>query len=112
METACGPSDKWILEEGQATIEDMVNKYVVQHASDYAQPEHLERHTFRKWIDYAYANGDMTYSLYTGGKSLYEPYVTYHHLADVPKEVLLKVANQITTGEGFDDTTKQKETTG
>ena len=33
----------------------------------------------KKWTEYAYANGDMTYKLRTNGKPLYKPYVKYYN---------------------------------
>ncbi|KKL67647.1 hypothetical protein LCGC14_2132920, partial [marine sediment metagenome] len=53
-----------------------------------SQPEHLVRHIHRKWIEFAYKNGDETYKHFTNGKPLYPAYRTYHHLIDAtPEEV-------------------------
>lgn len=42
-------------------------------------PDHVKIHVMRRWIDYAYKNGDETYKLFTRGSPLYKPYVTYHN---------------------------------
>lgn len=41
------------------------------------QPQVVKDSIYKRWIEWAYQNGDPTYSLYTGGKPLYEPYRTY-----------------------------------
>ena len=41
-------------------------------------PDHVKTHVMRRWIDYAYKNGDETYKLFTDGSPLFKPYVTYH----------------------------------
>lgn len=42
------------------------------------QPQYLINHIITKWIEHAYKYGDETYKLYTGGRPLYPPVVTYH----------------------------------
>ena len=78
FEHACGDSDKWEVTDGQNVIEDLVENYVVPDNMTIQQPEHLLWNIKRRWIEWAWKNGDPTYSRYTNGKPLYPDYVTYH----------------------------------
>ena len=78
FEHACGRSDEWEVTDGQNAIEDMVENYVVPDNMTVRQPEHLVWNIKRRWIEWAWKNGDPTYALYTSGKPLYPEYVTYH----------------------------------
>ena len=78
FEHACGDSSKWTISDEQNAIEDLVESFVVQDNINPRQPEHLIWNIKRRWIEFAYKNGDPTYSKYTGGKPLYPAYVTYH----------------------------------
>jgi len=78
MEHYFGDSDKW-----EVTPQSEYWEKLVTDAFDYkpfkpAQPEVFKNAVRKKWIEYAFANGDTTYKLYTNGKPLYKPYVTYH----------------------------------
>jgi hypothetical protein len=84
-EMACGPSDQWEVTPEQEEIEALVNRLLVRDPMTQQQPEHLWAHVQRKWIEWAYANGDPTYAAFTDGKPLYPPYVTYHE-AEPPPE--------------------------
>lgn len=42
------------------------------------QPDVVKEAIYKKWIEYAHANGDSTYRLFTDNKPLYAPYRTYH----------------------------------
>jgi hypothetical protein len=42
------------------------------------QPDHQVINVMRRWIHYAYSNGDETYKLFTDDSPLFKPYVTYH----------------------------------
>lgn len=46
------------------------------------QPQVVKESIYKRWIEWAYQNGDSTYILYTGGKPLYPPYETYHDELD------------------------------
>lgn len=82
FEVACGPSDKWEVTPEQQALEALVNKWFVHDINVRQQSEHVVSFIHKKWIEWAYANGDSTYQYFTNGKPLYQPYVTYHHLAD------------------------------
>jgi len=82
FEHACGPSDKWEITDEQRHVEVLVDRYVVQDINTSPQPEHSITRVHRRWIEWAYQNGDETYKNFTNGNPLYPPYVTYHHLAD------------------------------
>jgi hypothetical protein len=85
-ELECGPSDKWAISDVQLKFEALVNQYVAHDDVMRSQPEHLVWHLHRKWIEFAYANGDLTYLEFTDGKPLYPPVVTYHHLINTPSD--------------------------
>lgn len=74
-------SSKWRITLEQKHWEAMINKWFVRDSKNREQPSHCIKHVHRKWIEWAYANGDPTYADFTQGKPLYEPYETYHHLA-------------------------------
>jgi hypothetical protein len=78
FEHACGPSDKWEVTPEQNEVENLVERYVVPDNMVIKQPEHLIWNIKRRWIEWAWKNGDTTYSRYTNGKPLYPDYVTYH----------------------------------
>ena len=77
-ERALGPSDQWEVTEEQLHLERLVERYVVLDTQHQEQSEHAIANVHRRWIEWAYAAGDETYKHFTGGKPLYEPYVTYH----------------------------------
>lgn len=89
-EKRVGASDQWTITDRQIYIETLVNKWFVRDNVIREQPQHLISRVHKKWIEWAYANGDPTYIEFTGGKPLYKPLVTYHHLADLPKAQLTK----------------------
>lgn len=78
FEHACGRSDKWEVSDGQNAIEDLVENFIAPENLNMTQPEHLIWNVKRRWIEFAWKNGDPTYSRYTAGKPLYPAYVTYH----------------------------------
>jgi len=82
FEHVCGPSDKWVVTPEQNAIEDLVDRWVVTDGLELGQPENLVWNIKKRWIEWAWKNGDPTYLRYTGGKPLYPNYVTYHQ----PKE--------------------------
>ena len=85
FEMRLGDSSKWVVTPHQLRIETTVNKWFVRNDVTRQQPPHAISNVHRKWIEYAYMNGDETYKLFTDGKPLYKPVETYHHLADKPK---------------------------
>jgi len=78
LEHLMGDSSKWEVTPEQEFIEAMVTNYLVDESVNVNQPEHFVWNIKRRWIEFAWKNGDPTYMLYTGGKPLYPPYVTYH----------------------------------
>jgi len=77
-EHVIGDSSKWTVTPEQEFLEDMIDNYVVSENLTTRQPEHLIWNVKRRWIEWAWRNGDPTYARYTGGKPLYPAYVTYH----------------------------------
>ena len=90
FEMACGPSDKWIVTDRQRYVETLVNKWYVRDQTTRVQPSHAIAAVHKRWIEWAYANGDPTYINFTGGKPLHRPVVTYHQLASADEETLIK----------------------
>jgi len=82
FELKAGPSDKWEITPEQEQLEALVNRCFVRDIMHREQPAHAIANIHRKWIEWAYACGDLTYLEYTGGKPLYPPVVTYHHLLE------------------------------
>ena len=78
FEVLVGPSDKWEITEEQNYLEDLIEEYVVDNGVVPVQPEHVMYSIQRRWIEWAWKNGDPTYALYTGGKPISPAYVTYH----------------------------------
>ena len=78
FEHLLGDSTKWVVTPEQNFVEDLINDYIVSENLNTHQPEHIIWHIQRRWIEWAWQNGDETYAKYTGGKPLYPPYVTYH----------------------------------
>jgi len=78
FEHIVGDSSKWEVTKEQEFIEDLVDEYVINENLTLRQPEHLVWNIKRRWIEFAWQNGDPTYARYTAGKPLYPPYVTYH----------------------------------
>jgi hypothetical protein len=81
FELECGPSDQWQTTPEQLQMEAMVDQFISKDDVLRVQPDHVIWHLHRKWIEFAYANGDGTYAEFTDGRPLYPPVVTYHHLA-------------------------------
>jgi len=90
FEMLCGPSDKWEISEEQVRIETLVNKWFVRDHTMLEQPQNVVSRVHRRWIEWAYMNGDATYLNFTEGEPLYSPYVTYHHLIESGKKTELK----------------------
>jgi len=78
LEHLLGDSSKWEITPEQEFIEALVINYLVDENVSVTQPDHFIWNVKRRWIEFAWKNGDPTYALYTGGKPLYPPYVTYH----------------------------------
>jgi hypothetical protein len=81
-EHALGDSDKWEITEAQLHIEALLERYLILDDYELDQPEKLVHHVHRRWIEWAYANGDDTYTRFTGGKPLFPEYKTYQHMLD------------------------------
>lgn len=73
-----GDSSKWQITPEQEFLEDLIETYFVSEHFLFTQPEHVLWSIKRRWIEWAWQNGDKTYAKYTGGKPLYPKYVTYH----------------------------------
>lgn len=86
-EKKVGPSDEWKVSDRQIYIETLINKWFVRDNVLREQPSFVISRVHKKWIEWAYAHGDPTYINFTGGKPLYKPYVTYHHLATSTEDI-------------------------
>ena len=81
-EMECGPSNKWEITDDQLQIEALIEQNFVKDDVLREQSEAAILYVHRKWIEFAYMNGDPTYSEFSGGEPLYPPYITYNHLAE------------------------------
>lgn len=79
-EHAVGDSAKWEITDAQLHIEGLLERWLIMDDVELIQPEKMIHHVHRRWIEWAYANGDPTYAHFTGGKPLYPSYSTYQHL--------------------------------
>jgi len=86
FEKECGDSTKWTVSEKQLQIETQVNKWFARDNIMRQQPTHAIANVHRKWIEWAYSNGDDTYLAFTNDKPLFEPVQTYHHLLGASKQ--------------------------
>lgn len=87
FEHAIGPSSEWKITPEQEAIEDLIDRWVVSDNMEHHQPENLIWNIKRRWIEWAWKNGDPTYSRYTGGAPLYPPYEVYHPAVQAIEEV-------------------------
>jgi hypothetical protein len=79
MERKYGDSDKWDeITDEQREIEKLIQEHIVYDPTLQDQPQHFLRHTHRRWIEWAFQHGDESYMVFTGGKPLERPPVTYH----------------------------------
>lgn len=81
FELELGPSDETPLE--LTPEEQEVERYILmnfqQDKYHTYQPEHVQAFVMRKWIHWAYQNGDQTYAEFTDDGPLFKPMVTYHN---------------------------------
>jgi len=87
FEKKMGDSSKWTVSARQIHIETLVNKWFSSNDIVMEQPQHAKANVHKKWIEWAYQNGDNTYLAFTGDKPLYKPVKTYHHLATAEESV-------------------------
>ncbi len=80
FELAFPDSRTWEIKDWQLPVEALSEEFITQDNRTAIQPPLVITHVHRRWIEWAYQNGDETYLEYTGGKPLYPPAVTYHHL--------------------------------
>lgn len=92
-ELELGPSDEWVITPEQRQIEASLRAEIAADILDwdlkpYRQPELLQNFIKKKWIQWAYQNGDPTYLEFTGGKPLHPPAVTYHNSPEAVRKVM------------------------
>ena len=74
-----GPSNQIPdLTEEQREIERTICALMPDNSSRLAQSDYIVAYTMKKWIIFAYKNGDETYKQLTGGSPLFPSVVTYH----------------------------------
>jgi hypothetical protein len=79
MERKYGDSDKWDeITDKQRAIEKLVVDSIAYDPCIQDQPPHFLRYIHRRWIEWAFQNGDETYLEFTGGVPIEKPPVTYH----------------------------------
>ena len=76
-----GDSDKIPLDvtDEEKELEEYIETHLPQAGYSQPQAKHLVANVLRRWIEYAYKNGDETYKLFTNGKRLFPNYITYHN---------------------------------
>lgn len=80
FEAKFGRSDQWRPMEWQEELERRVNDAFFRDYPKNLQPDHVIEHIHEKWIRFAWDRGDPTAVYYNGGRPLYPPVVTYHHI--------------------------------
>jgi len=82
FELTFGPSNQWVIPEGQLDLEaeifKLFNRYVTHNPPK--QPSVMLPSIKLRWIQWAWQNADDTYKLYTNGEPLHRPPYTYQHL--------------------------------
>ena len=93
MEAKYGDSQKWRPGYGQKEIEQYIRNHIVFPPRSTTPPKENIPHIHRKWVEWAYQNGDETYKEYTDGRPLYTPYRTYHHLVNARSDEIKEFMN-------------------
>jgi hypothetical protein len=77
-----GPTDKLPPQtEKELQEEKQIDYHLFKQNPQYdrVQPDFVQAHVMRRWIQWAYCYGDETYKEFTGGHSIGAQQVTYHH---------------------------------
>ncbi len=78
FEHAFGSSDSWVAKPYQKDLEALIDEYLeYDDTSINTRMDIVKIHTKVKWIEWAFAHGDETYKLFTGGNPLYPEVKTY-----------------------------------
>lgn len=78
-EMIAGNSLAWYMNDHAWQLEETIEAYVEDDAKNAGhQPAIVWRHVHKRWIEYAFKQGDQTYLEFTDGEPLYPPYQTYH----------------------------------
>lgn len=81
-EMRAGDSTQWKVTDQQAHVESVVNSVFTHDLIQRKQPDWAIARVHTRWIQFAYMNGDPTVFEFTGGKPLFPPYKTFHHLLE------------------------------
>ena len=92
MEYGRGASDKWVYQPGDAVMEKLLDRFFVGEPFQLKRHSpNLQVHTMRKWIEWAYRNGDPTVSQVAEAASFPPPYLQYqtsiHSTKDFPATI-------------------------
>ena len=81
FEMKYGASNKWTIPPEQEVFENQVETMIdpdsILGGENTPQPEAIQVHVMKGWIQWAYQNGDSSYLNFTDGKPLYPAYVKY-----------------------------------
>ena len=99
FELLCGPSDEWKVTPEQEGMEALINRWFVRDINQRTQPPHALATVHRRWIEWAYQNGDQTYLEFTDGKPIYPKVISYHHITEKPPEEQQEIFKRLHTGE-------------
>jgi hypothetical protein len=72
-----GRSDEWKIPEGQVEFEKRVKSHLTDPPKIAPQPDDFKKHIKDIWIKFAHSRGDMSYTKFTNGVPIFEPYVLY-----------------------------------
>jgi hypothetical protein len=87
MERKHGPSNEWLPPtKAQQKLEAMILEIVEFEPYIVEQTQPFVNHLHRKWLEWAFQNGDETYLEYTGGNPIKGGPVTYHSRPEMKKE--------------------------
>ena len=73
-----GDSASWddVVTESQRFMEKKLSNFI-DTSERIAQPDVVKDSIYKRWIEFAFANGDPTYAQFTNGEPLYAPYRLY-----------------------------------
>lgn len=85
FEMAYGPSDRWIHTERSRGFEELLDSILIEvdwdgkptNLGGRVLPHYVNEHTRRRWVEFAFDRGDLTYKKYTDGHPIFTPTIKY-----------------------------------
>lgn len=99
-----GPSHHWHMTPKEEETLLILENYVEIQNSNTPQCAECKNYVFLKWMMWAHASGDMTYTDWNGGKVLFPTVVTYHedNREKIKQELAIAKAHSISGMDGKD----------